>query len=134
MSYHQQGQAVFLVQAGKQVDKPVRVILVEGPGGLIGQKQGRTVDEGAGNRRPLTLAARNLTWAVALAVRQAHFLEEPHGPLPQFLPPQVAMTRQGRHHHVLKNGTGGQEMMGLKDETNGLIAIARGLFGIHFRN
>ena len=71
---------MFLVQAGKQVDKPLRVILVEGPGGLIGQKQGRTVDEGAGNRRPLTLTARNLTWAVALAVRQALPEEPPSAP------------------------------------------------------
>ena len=54
------GQSLTLVQVSEQADELARRLGVEGAGWLVGEQQGRAVDQRPSDRHPLLLAARQL--------------------------------------------------------------------------
>ena len=59
-------------QLGQQLQDPAAGGAVEVAGGLVGEQDGRPGGEGAGQRHPLLLAARELARVVMAAVGEAH--------------------------------------------------------------
>ena len=85
---------------------------VQVAGGLVGKEQARPVDEGAGDRDSLLLAAGELAGVVPQPVSEAHRGQLRPGPVEG-----VGLARElaGRGH-VLESGHGGDEMEGLEDD------------------
>ena len=79
--------AFFLVQPLEQVQDLLAGPGIEVAGGLVGQEQGRVVDQGAGDGHALLLAAGELRGVVVQAVPQPH-------PVSKRLGPVVASPRQ----------------------------------------
>ena len=62
----------LLVQVGQQAHDVLAGLRVQGAGGLIGQNQFRIVHQGARNRHPLLLAARQFGRRVPITVTESH--------------------------------------------------------------
>ena len=107
-----QGAVQFLQQL--QHFGPIGGIQV--PGGLIRQKQQGVVAHRPRDADPLHLSSRELLGILAEAMEQAQALEQPGG-----LPPGdvrgYAVQHEGKGR-VFQGGEGGQEIEGLKDETD----------------
>ena len=72
MAHQDDGFAPLAVQVREERQYLGRGDGIQVPGGLVGQNDGRLVDQGPGNRGPLHLSARNLVRFVALAAAQTH--------------------------------------------------------------
>ena len=85
---------------------------VEIPGGLVGEEEARPVDQRAGDRHPLLLAAGELAGIVPQPVVETHRGQLHPSPIER-----VGLARElaGRGH-VLDRGHGGDEVEGLEDD------------------
>ena len=95
---------------------------IEVAGGLVGQDDGGAVDQGAGDGHALALAAGELIGLVIHALAQADVGQ-------RFLGAVDALGGGGavvdqRQLHVVQRGGAGQQIEGLKDEADLLVADA----------
>ena len=89
---------------------------VQGPGGLVGQDDGRVVGHGPGDGHPLLLAAGELVGLVGQSLPHVHHLQQLPGP-----GGTLAGRDTGVHHgqlHVLLGVGPGDEVEILKDEAD----------------
>ena len=68
MRHHDDGDALFAIQRAERLHNLVRISGIEIAGRFIRQQQARLVDQGAGDRDPLLLPARQLARRVAFTV------------------------------------------------------------------
>ena len=111
--------AVQVLEQGHDLHARARV---EGAGGLVGQDENRLVDEGARDRDALLLAARELRGVMVLAIRQADRRQLGLRPLPPIARRRLAVEQ--RQLHVLQRRRPRQEIEGLEDEADLLVADA----------
>src|ERR1039457_2989744 len=98
---------------------------IEVAGGFVGQQNGRVVDERAGDRDALALAAGKLVRLVVHAGFQVYLAHGNFGAL-QALGAGHSGVDQGKFH-VVQGGGAGQQVEGLEDETDLTVADARQL-------
>ena len=98
------------------------VLTVETARRLVGQDDGRVVDERPRHGDTLLLAARQLGRLVRGAVRQLQEVEQLHGPLARGA--HGAPRNQRRNHHVLHGGELGQQLVELEHEAQPRAAEA----------
>ena len=98
----------------QQGDDLVPGVLVEVAGGLVGQQHLGLLDQGAGDRHPLLLAAGHLGRQVAQPVAEPDRLQRGRGPGPA-LAPAHSQRNQG-DLDVLLRAEGRDEVEGLEDE------------------
>ena len=91
------------LSADQRLHDFMRGARIEIAGRLVGKQQSWVVDQGPRNRHPLLLAARELTWRIALALAQTEELERStcarrrgSWPLPARLPHRTAAMRRFR--------------------------------------
>ena len=96
---------------------------VEGAGRLVGEDDGRLVDEGARNGHALLLAAGQLVGPVVNALGQAHGVEGAGGLLAALVRRQAAVDQ--RQLDIAQGIGAGQEVKGLKYKADLLIADPR---------
>ena len=96
---------------------------VEVAGGFIGQKHRRPVDDGAGDRDSLLLAAGEFRRLVAGARGQSHALQQSRGFLFRLL--HLPAGDKRRYHDVLECGELRQQVVGLEHEAYAPAAEGR---------
>ena len=102
------------------------VLGVERTGRLVGQDDGRAVDEGAGHSDALLLAARQFGGLVRGAVAESHELQQFLGPFLGFLLRGAGDV--GRNHDVLQSRELGEQLVELEDEAQVAVAeVGKGL-------
>src|ERR1035437_4741207 len=115
------GNALLAIEPRQRLHDFVRIAGVEVAGRFVGEQQAGRVDQGARDRHPLLLAARELARGVALAVAQAEQLERRTRPLDT-----RAGTRwpgggvEQRQRNVLERAGAGQKIEALEDEAQAL--------------
>src|ERR1017187_2170328 len=115
----------LLVEAFEEAHDFVAGGGIEVAGGLVGQQNGRVVDERAGDRDALALAAGKLVRLVVHAGFQIDLAHGYFGAL-QALGAGHAGVDQGKFH-VVQRGGAGQQVEGLEDEADLPVADARQL-------
>ena len=113
---HKRG-ARLAVQVLHQLDHARPSLLVQVAGWLVREKDARPVGEGARERDPLLLAARELGGVVVEPTGQPDPVQQPGRALAQLARGAVAEELE-RHEHVLERGERGQQMKGLEDEAD----------------
>jgi hypothetical protein len=111
-----ESEAETAVQIVHQVDELRGVARIQIGGGLIGQHQGGTMDDGAGHRYALTLAAGENVGALIGARREADAFQGGCDPLTAYLGAEAL--HQQRKLDVLSGSEDGDQVEGLKDEAN----------------
>jgi hypothetical protein len=109
-----EGHVLLALHAAHQGDDLGAGVAVEIGGGLVGEHQRRCGGQGAGDGHALALAAGEL-WQVALAVRQAHRVQQA----------STRLRRSGRHArqhqrilHVLPGAEHRDQVEVLEDEAD----------------
>ena len=122
------GLAVFPGKAPDHLHDLNGGFRIQVAGGFVGEHHVRPGQEGAGDARPLLLAAGHLAGIVMQPVGQAHLAKHSGGsPLP--LGPGYAPEHKGQGH-VFHGGQGGQQVIGLKHESQMLLPeFGQRLFG-----
>src|SRR5690606_39558002 len=111
-------RVALLVEPAQQVQHLLAAAAVEGAGRLVGEDHLAAVHQGARDRDPLLLAARELARAVAEPVAEAELVEQT--PCPgQALAVRHAGVDRG-HLDVFRRARGGQQMILLEDEAEGV--------------
>src|SRR3954469_2763320 len=93
---------------------------VEVAGGLVGEQDGRLVDQGAGDGHALALAARQLVGLVGHARAEAHLLQGPARPLLPLGAREAGVDQ--RQLDVVQGVGAGEQVEGLEDEADLLVA------------
>ena len=70
VGHHDHREPLLLVETPQEVVQSLPGLLVEVAGGLVGQEGPRRLDQGAGHRHPLLLAARERARPVVAALRE----------------------------------------------------------------
>src|SRR6185436_8361290 len=120
--HHRVPLGVELVEQRHDLGRGCRV---EVAGRLVGEEDRRVVDQGAGDRHALALAARQLVGIVVHAVAQAYPLEGAAGALPPHAARHAGVDE--RQLDVLQGIGAGQQVEGLEDEADLLVADRREL-------
>src|SRR5579884_587820 len=102
------------VEGPHQAEELVGGLRVDGAGGLVGQHQGRSVDQRPRDRHPLLLPAGELVGPVAQAVVEPDQAEQALGPAPALA--QVPAHVADGQEHVLEHRQGGHQVVLLEDE------------------
>ncbi len=89
-------------------------------GRLVGQDQLGPLEDRAGNRDPLLLAAGKLVWAMVEPPPQPHVFQELNGPCAEVAPDAP---RHVRNEHVVDRRQVGQQIEALKDEADFLPSV-----------
>ncbi len=118
MSDEDEGGAFDAVEFEEEFEDVGAVGGVEVAGGLVGEDDGRTQDEGAGEGDALLLAAGELDGVVMHAIAEADAGEQLAG-AGQAVAFGVEFVRE---ENVFERGEGGDELIGLEDEADGLAA------------
>ncbi len=113
------------MKAVENVENLLARRLVQVARGLVGQQDGRLVDERPGDRHALLLAARQGVRFVGHAVRETHRTEQIQGPLLRVV--GIGVRVEKREKHVVQDAQPGQEVEELEDEADALVADAREL-------
>src|SRR5882724_1603590 len=119
---HDHGRLVLAVQLFENAHDLVAHLAVEVAGGLVGQEDLRAADDGAGDRHPLLLAARELGGEVMGARGKPHPVEGGERPLPALLRRKTAV--QQRDLDVVDDGEIADQVELLENETHPFIADA----------
>ena len=113
-----------LPQAVAQVEEELvqlgLVVGIEAARGLVGQHDGRSVDEGTRHGHTLLLAARKFVGLVRGTVGKAHHRQYLEGGSLGFVPPLPG--NEGGYHDILQGRKLGQELMKLEDKTDAAVA------------
>ncbi len=120
VGYHQERGLQRTAQFQHQLLDTLGGMLVEVAGGLVEQYQLRTVDQRAGDRHPLALAAGQLGRLVRQAMPQPDPLQQLGRPLAGFRDRRAA--DQQRHADVLQGGELRQQVVKLVDEAQRAVA------------
>src|SRR5690349_22406552 len=96
------------------------VLIVEIADRLVGENERRIVDKRPGNRDTLLLSAAQFRRPVSPSITKTDSVEEFQG-APGIRPP----FREHRHKDVLKSGKLRQQVVGLEDEPDALVAEQR---------
>lgn len=104
-----------LAQLGDQRVEALAVTIVQIPGRLVGQDDGRFIDEGTGNRNTLLLAAGELGRAMGHPFGESHFGEEAHRPQLGLL--LIRPVQQAWHHNILERGELREQVVKLENES-----------------
>src|SRR5829696_2265467 len=113
------------VQFFKQVEDLGAGSRVQVAGRLVGQQQGRVVDQRASYGHPLVLPAGELGWSMVRPLGEPDPLQDTEGPLASLLPAHACVDH--RKLHVLERALSGQEVVALEDEPDEIPAGARQL-------
>src|SRR5215831_8932107 len=103
-------------QAQEQIENHLARLRIEVAGRLIGQDELRPVDERAGHRHPLLLAARQLAWTMAETIGETDLGQRLGGPCPRFALRPPAEER--RKHRVLERGHLAEQVVELEHEAD----------------
>jgi hypothetical protein len=100
-------------QPGQKLHHLAAVLLVQVARGLVGQEDGRPVDQGPGHRRPLLLSAGNLVGQPVVLARQTHPAQGLQGHVA--LGRAAGLERGQGQHHVLGQVEVGHQVEALED-------------------
>jgi acyl-CoA thioesterase-1 len=123
------GDPLLLVELLEHLQHLLARARVEVAGGLVGEQQARLVDERAGDRDALLLAAGELRRVVVEPLAEPHALQQlRRAALGLAVGDRVVRVRQ-RHHHVLQRAGAGQQVEVLEDEPDLAVADERAAVG-----
>ena len=118
---------MLAVEVEEEGGKGVGVVAVEGAGGFVGEEKFGAVDEGADDGDALAFATGELAGAVVEAVGETDAGEERLGAFSGRAAAGEVGIGEGGDEDVFQHGALRQEMVGLEDEADLLVADAREL-------
>ena len=121
MGDEDQSPASFTARAREKRSDLTCVLIVEVAHRLVGEDERGIVDESPGNRDALLLAAAQFRRPVPGAIPKTDLVEEFQA-VPWIRPP----LREHRHKNVLECCKLWEQVVGLEDEPDALVAIVRG--------
>ena len=119
----------LLVEAFEQRHDFVTGGGIEVAGGLVGQQDRRVVDQGASDRHALALTAGELVGLVVHALFEIDLAHGEFGALEALFAGHAGIDQ--RQFHVVQRGGAGQQVEGLENEADFLVADARQLVVAH---
>jgi acyl-CoA thioesterase I len=123
---HDHGSAFFAVQGQDEVEDQAAGGAIQVAGRLVGQKDGRSQSEGAGQGDALLLAAGELHGIMVEAASEADAVEQFAGAFGSVTCPRGQATRQFHgQEHVFLGGERGDEVIRLEDEPDFAAAHLR---------
>ena len=122
MGHHQKGQSVFLVQLQQEICHHFHILPVKGPGGFIGQQDGRCIDHGPDHRSTLALTAGKLSWQLAPVLPDPDPLHKGFGALLLFCAFIFFCIHQGGDQYIFQEGALRKQVVELKYKAVVIVA------------
>ena len=121
MRHQHERRAGSFVQIEHDLDNGLACFRIEISGRLIGKKDFRAIDESAGERDPLLLAAGKLSGIMRCALGETDAPQQ----FESKLACRAITAQLHRHDGIFQRGQGRDQLEVLKDKSDGLIADAR---------
>lgn len=127
VGHHQEGDVFVAVDLAKELEHGLGVLVVEVTGGLVAQEHFGAVKEGPGDGDALLLAARKASGQLVGALFEAKGVQEFEAA--GFDLGEVTLTAEDRGQgDVFEAAQVFEQVEGLEDKADGLVAVAAGLF------
>ncbi len=123
--HHDDGRTQLAANLVQQTHDLIGSVLVEIAGGLVGEQQWRSVDNGACDRDPLLLTSRELRRAVSSPGLESYATQSLTGESPPIV--SVGSLERQRQSNIGLGGQRRKQMKLLEDEAYGLPSVHRPL-------
>ena len=124
---HQDDGVSLGVELIEQIHDLFAGLRIQVPGGLVGEDDGRVIDQGSGDGHALALSAGELVGLVVHARFQVHDAQRPLGALQAFMGRRAVVDE--RQLHVVQGSRAGQQVEGLENKAK-FVTVETGVAGV----